>query len=64
MATWRLRVSLHQRSIGRAGETQGERSMKCIYDQHMPMAWIQDFSPNKPRTVTFTSGDDPKPKSQ
>ena len=37
--------------------------MKCIYDQHMPMAWIQDFSPNKLRTVTFTSGDDEAKKS-
>jgi 8-hydroxy-5-deazaflavin:NADPH oxidoreductase len=25
---------------------------------NMPMSWIQDFSPNKPRTVIFTSGDD------
>jgi hypothetical protein len=25
---------------------------------NMPMNWIQDFSPNKPRTVIFTSGDD------
>ena len=24
----------------------------------MPMAWIQDFTPNKRRTVIFTSGDD------
>jgi predicted dinucleotide-binding enzyme len=24
----------------------------------MPMDWIQDFSPKKPRTVIFTSGDD------
>jgi hypothetical protein len=28
----------------------------------MPMAWRQDFSPNKPRTVIFTSGDDTEAK--
>jgi mannose-6-phosphate isomerase-like protein (cupin superfamily) len=28
----------------------------------MPMAWIQDFSTNKPRTVIFTSGDDVEAK--
>ena len=26
------------------------------------MSWIQDFSPNKPRTVLFTSGDDTEAK--
>jgi predicted dinucleotide-binding enzyme len=34
----------------------GARLVKSI--SNMPMAWIQDFSPNKPRTVLFTSGDD------
>jgi 8-hydroxy-5-deazaflavin:NADPH oxidoreductase len=34
----------------------GARLAKSI--SNMPMAWIQDFSPNKPRTVIFTSGDD------
>jgi len=34
----------------------GVRLVKSI--SNMPMAWIQDFSPNKPRTVIFTSGDD------
>jgi predicted dinucleotide-binding enzyme len=34
----------------------GARLVKSI--SNMPMAWIQDFSPNKPRTVIFTSGDD------
>jgi predicted dinucleotide-binding enzyme len=34
----------------------GARLVKSICN--MPMAWIQDFSPNKPRTVIFTSGDD------
>ena len=30
--------------------------MKSI--SNMPMAWIQDFSPEKPKTVLFVSGDD------
>jgi 8-hydroxy-5-deazaflavin:NADPH oxidoreductase len=34
----------------------GARLVKSI--SNMPMRWIQDFSPNKPRTVIFTSGDD------
>jgi hypothetical protein len=34
----------------------GARLVKSI--GNMPMDWIQDFSPNKPRTVIFTSGDD------
>ena len=34
----------------------GARLVKSICN--MPMSWIQDFSPNKPRTVIFTSGDD------
>jgi 8-hydroxy-5-deazaflavin:NADPH oxidoreductase len=34
----------------------GARLVKSI--SNMPMVWIQDFSPNKPRTVIFTSGDD------
>jgi predicted dinucleotide-binding enzyme len=34
--------------------TVGARLVKSI--SNMPMAWIQDFSPNKPRTVIFTSG--------
>jgi 8-hydroxy-5-deazaflavin:NADPH oxidoreductase len=34
----------------------GARLVKSI--SNMPMAWIQDFSPNKPRTAIFTSGDD------
>ena len=28
----------------------------------VPMAWISDFSPSKPRTVLFISGDDPDAK--
>lgn len=34
----------------------GARLVKSI--GNMPMAWIQDFSKQKPRTVIFTSGDD------
>ena len=38
----------------------GARLVKSI--SNMPMAWIQDFSANKPRTVIFTSGDDAEAK--
>ncbi|WP_428487848.1 NADPH-dependent F420 reductase [Rhodopila sp.] len=38
----------------------GARLVKSI--SNIPMAWIQDFSPNKPRTVVFTSGDDGEAK--
>jgi 8-hydroxy-5-deazaflavin:NADPH oxidoreductase len=38
----------------------GARLVKSI--SNMPMEWIQDFSPNKPRTVLFTSGDDAEAK--
>ena len=38
----------------------GARLVKSI--SNMPMDWIQDFSPNKPRTVIFTSGDDAEAK--
>jgi 8-hydroxy-5-deazaflavin:NADPH oxidoreductase len=38
----------------------GARLVKSL--SNMPMAWIQDFSPNKPRTVIFTSGDDAEAK--
>jgi predicted dinucleotide-binding enzyme len=34
----------------------GSRLVKSI--SNMPMAWIQDFSPNKPKSIIFTSGDD------
>jgi 8-hydroxy-5-deazaflavin:NADPH oxidoreductase len=39
-----------------AEKAVGARLVKSI--SNMPMDWIQDFSPNKPRTVIFTSGDD------
>ena len=38
----------------------GARLVKSI--SNMPMDWIQDFSPSKPRTVIFTSGDDAEAK--
>jgi 8-hydroxy-5-deazaflavin:NADPH oxidoreductase len=38
----------------------GARLVKSI--SNIPMVWIQDFSPNKPRTVIFTSGDDTEAK--
>jgi 8-hydroxy-5-deazaflavin:NADPH oxidoreductase len=38
----------------------GARIVKSI--SNMPMEWIQDFSPAKPRTVIFTSGDDAEAK--
>jgi predicted dinucleotide-binding enzyme len=40
----------------------GARLVKSI--SNMPMEWIQDFSPNKPRTVLFTSGNDGKAKKR
>jgi 8-hydroxy-5-deazaflavin:NADPH oxidoreductase len=38
----------------------GARLVKSI--SNMPMAWIQDFSSRKPKTVIFTSGDDSEAK--
>ena len=38
----------------------GARLVKSF--SNMPMVWIQDFSPNKPRTVILTSGDDTEAK--
>jgi 8-hydroxy-5-deazaflavin:NADPH oxidoreductase len=38
----------------------GARLVKSI--SNMPMAWIQDFSPRKPKPVIFTSGDDSEAK--
>src|ERR1700733_15253384 len=38
----------------------GARLVKSI--SNMPMVWIPDFSPQKPRTVIFTSGDDTEAK--
>jgi predicted dinucleotide-binding enzyme len=38
----------------------GARLVKSI--SNIPMAWIQDFSSHKPKTVIFTSGDDGEAK--
>jgi predicted dinucleotide-binding enzyme len=38
----------------------GARVVKSI--SNIPMAWINDFSDNKPKTVIFTSGDDKEAK--
>jgi predicted dinucleotide-binding enzyme len=43
-----------------AEKAVGARLVKSI--SNMPMEWIQDFSPDKPRTVIFTSGDDTEAK--
>ena len=43
-----------------AGLAAGARLVKSI--SNMPMAWIQDFSAHKPKTVIFTSGDDSEAK--
>jgi 8-hydroxy-5-deazaflavin:NADPH oxidoreductase len=45
-----------------AEKAVGARLVKSI--SNMPMDWIQDFTPNKPRTVIFTSGDDAEAKQQ
>ena len=36
--------------------------MNMVSISNIPMDYIQDFSPNKPRTVIFTSGDDSEAK--
>jgi 8-hydroxy-5-deazaflavin:NADPH oxidoreductase len=51
-----LKLTGHTSSELVAEMAAGARLAKSI--SNMPMAWIQDFSPNKPRTVIFTSGDD------
>jgi hypothetical protein len=40
----------------------GARLVKAI--SNMPMEWIQDYSPNKPRTVIFACGDDEEAKQR
>jgi 8-hydroxy-5-deazaflavin:NADPH oxidoreductase len=60
----RSRAALNGRSSSQlvAEMATGARLVKSI--SNMPMAWIQDFSPNKPRTVIFTSGDDTDAKQR
>jgi 8-hydroxy-5-deazaflavin:NADPH oxidoreductase len=55
-----LKLTGHTSSELIAQMAVGARLVKSI--SNMPMAWIQDFSPNKPRTVIFTSGDDAEAK--
>jgi 8-hydroxy-5-deazaflavin:NADPH oxidoreductase len=43
-----------------AGVARSRAALKGI--SNIPMSWIQDFSPNKPRTVLFTSGDESEAK--
>lgn len=43
-----------------AEKAVGARLVKAF--SNMPMIWIQDFTPNKPRTVIFASGDDTEAK--
>lgn len=40
---------------------RGAKLVKSI--SNIPMAWISDFSPNKPKTVIFVSGDDTEAKN-
>jgi 8-hydroxy-5-deazaflavin:NADPH oxidoreductase len=58
----RSRAALRGRSSSEivAEMAVGARLVKSL--ANMPMMWIQDFSPNKPRTVIFTSGDDAEAK--
>lgn len=58
----RSRAALRGRTSSEivAGLTPGARLVKSI--SNMPMSWIQDFSPDKPRTVLFVSGDDAEAK--
>jgi 8-hydroxy-5-deazaflavin:NADPH oxidoreductase len=55
-----LKSSGHTSSELVTAMAAGARLVKSI--SNMPMAWIQDFSPSKPRTVIFTSGDDAEAK--
>jgi 8-hydroxy-5-deazaflavin:NADPH oxidoreductase len=66
---WRGRILITRSRAALKGRTSSEivaamavgaRLVKSM--SNMPMAWIQGFSPNKPRTVIFTSGDDPEAK--
>jgi 8-hydroxy-5-deazaflavin:NADPH oxidoreductase len=60
----RSRAALKERTSSEivAEMAIGARLVKSI--SNMPMSWIQDFSPNKPRTVLFTSGDETEAKQR
>lgn len=51
----------HTSSETIAAMAPGAKVVKAI--SHMPMAWIQDFSSQKPKTVLFVSGDDRNAKA-
>jgi hypothetical protein len=55
-ANWPVSTRNGYTSFGRCA------ALKSI--SNMPMAWIQDFSPQNPRTVLFTSGDDLEAKQK
>ena len=59
----RSRAALNGRTSSQivAEWAPGARLVKSI--SNIPMAWIQDFSADKPRTVIFTSGDDADAKA-
>ena len=57
------------------GDVSGRTSSEIVADlapgakvvkafNSVPMSWISDFSPTKPRTALFISGDDPEAKRQ
>jgi len=60
----RSRSALKERTSSEiiAEKAVGARLVKSV--SNMPMDWIQDFTPNKPRTVIFTSGDDAEAKQK
>lgn len=60
----RSRAALNGRNSSEivAEQAVGARLVKAF--SNMPMIWIQDFSPNKPRSVIFTSGDDSEAKQK
>jgi 8-hydroxy-5-deazaflavin:NADPH oxidoreductase len=62
-------VTKSRAALAKTGRTSSElvaewapraRVVKSI--SNIPMAWINDFSDNKPKTVIFTSGDDKEAK--
>jgi len=51
-------VALKGRTSGEVVAEMAAGARRAKSASIMPVAWIQGFSPNKPRTVIFTSGDD------
>ena len=60
----RSRAALNGRTSSElvAEKAVGARLVRSI--SNIPMEWIQEFSPHKPRTVIFTSGDDTEAKQR